>query len=238
MTINNDFYNDYGDKWYTATDDPVALLRAEGELKQKWISQRLKPQQSILDVGCGAGFLCHYLAKLGHKVTGLDLSESSIQVAARHDTTQKVKYLVGNAYQLPFPDAYFDVVTNMDFLEHIDQPIRSISECARVLKPGGQFYFHTFNRNILSHLIVIKAVEYFVKNTPKDMHVINLFLKPQEVEDMCRQSQLKVTDWTGVRPEISFQLLKLAWSGHVPADLKFKLTRSKAMSYMGMAVRV
>lgn len=236
--INNDFYNDYGNKWYTAFDDPVALLRAEGKLKQKWVHDRIEPNRKILDVGCGAGFLCNYLASVGHSVTGLDLSAPSIEVAKRHDSTKSVQYICGDAYNLPFPDGQFDVVTNMDFLEHVDDPEKSIKECSRVLRPGGKFFFHTFNRNWISHLVVIKAVERFIKNTPKDMHVINLFLKPEEVEAMCDGNRLKVSEWTGLRPEFSFGLLKIAWTGRVPIDLAFTSTRSRAISYMGLANRI
>jgi 2-polyprenyl-6-hydroxyphenyl methylase/3-demethylubiquinone-9 3-methyltransferase len=236
--INNQFYNDYGHKWYTADDDPVALLRAEGKLKQGWIANRINKNLRILDVGCGAGFLCNHLSTLGHTVTGLDISQTSLDVAAAHDQTKKVTYLAGDAYHLPFEDASFDVVTNMDFLEHVDQPGLSIQECARVLRPGGKFFFHTFNRNWLSHLVVIKAVERFVKNTPKNMHVIELFLKPEEVQRMCQESGLQVKEWTGIRPEINTSLLSIAFTGKVPKSLRFKETKSRRISYMGMAIRV
>ena len=180
--VDNSIYETYGERWYTAYDDPIALLRAECKAKLPWILERInakaKSQQRILDVGCGAGFLSNQLAKAGHDVTGVDLSACSLEVACRHDETARVKYLTADAYALPFADQSFDIVTAMDFLEHVEDPQKAIAEFARVLRPGGIFFFHTFNRNILAWLIIIKLVEVVVKNTPKHMHILLLSMKP------------------------------------------------------------
>ena len=185
--INNSIYELYGERWYTAYDDPIALLRAENRVKLPWILERIVESDlinpRILDVGCGAGFLCNELARKGYQVWGIDLSVQSLKVARRFDQTESVKYQVANAYELPFDDGSMEVITCLDFLEHVEDPQKVISECARVLKPGGLFFFHTFNKNILSWLLIIKAVEFFVKNIPKDMHVIDLFIKPQTLKE-------------------------------------------------------
>lgn len=241
--VNNAIYDTYGDRWYHADDDPVALLRAESKTKTPWIIDRIKdhgllhPQTKVLDVGCGAGFLSNALAKQGLQVTGVDLSEESLKVAAKYDETKKVHYQVADAYQLPFEDASFDVLTAMDFLEHVENPGQVIKEFSRVLKPGGIFVFHTFNRNPLAHLVIIKVVEWLVKNTPKHLHVIHLFIKPKELAHYCEQAGMTSKDMIGIKPVFSTIPLKNLFTGIVPKTLRFEFTKSLLLSYMGFAVK-
>jgi len=239
--IDNSIYDQLGERWYTAYDDPVALLRSESKVKAPWVLNRIQNQYkdlsalNHLDVGCGAGFLSNYLSEKKLKVTGLDVSEQSLKVAALYDKTKKVNYVSGDAYQLPFSDQFFDSISAMDFLEHIDNPLKSIQEISRVLKPNGLFFFHTFNRNWLANLIIIKTVEKLVKNTPKNMHVIDLFITPKELTDMCKSSGMTVIEMTGIRPRFSTITLKSLFTGVVPKNFSFQLTSSLKLSYMGYA---
>ena len=241
--VNNDIYNTYGDRWYEADDDPVALLRAESKTKTPWILEKIKEHglltttTKVLDVGCGAGFLSNELAKNQLQVTGVDLSEESLRVAGKYDMTKSVCYHTADAYHLPFADASFDVLTAMDFLEHVERPADVIKEFSRVLKPGGLFIFHTFNRNPLAHLVIIKVVEWVVKNTPKHMHVIDLFIKPQELRNYCELAQLEPRDMVEIKPVFSSIPLSNIFTGIVPKSLKFELTKSLLLSYMGYAVK-
>ncbi|MES2273539.1 MAG: bifunctional 2-polyprenyl-6-hydroxyphenol methylase/3-demethylubiquinol 3-O-methyltransferase UbiG, partial [Chlamydiota bacterium] len=199
--INNAFYEELEEQWYGASDHPIALLRAENAVRTPWIireiEQRLGKKRRVLDIGCGAGLLTNALAKEGHQVCGIDLSKTSLEVAMRHDETKRVSYEVANAYALPYPDGHFDAVSAMDVLEHVEMPARLIQEASRVLKPGGLFFFHTFNRNPLSYLVIIKGVEWCVRNTPKNMHVYSLFIKPKELEMLCQRQSLSVNYWVG-----------------------------------------
>lgn len=233
--VDNSIYEQYGDKWYTADDDPVALLRAENKIKTPWILERIKKTSKILDVGCGAGFLTNELALAGHDVSGVDLSGESLEVAKRFDKTASVKYQLADAYGLPFPDGSFDVVCALDFLEHVEDPQRAIAEFSRVLKPGGQFFFHTFSRNFLSWLVIIKLVEWLIPKTPKNMHVLHLFIKPNELKVFCLNHQMEVQELTGIKPVFSSIPISRIFSGRVPPEMRFELTRSLALSYMGMA---
>lgn len=241
--VNNDIYDTYGNRWYEADDDPVALLRAESKTKTPWIVDQLKRHNlltsttTVLDVGCGAGFLSNELAKHDLRVTGVDLSEESLRVAAHYDQTKSVRYQTADAYHLPFADASFDVVTAMDFLEHVERPGEVIQEFSRVLKPGGLFIFHTFNRNILAHLVIIKLVEWLVQNTPKHMHVIHLFIKPKELKMYCQQAHMTPQQMIGIKPMFGTIPFKNYFSGVVPKTLKFELTKSLLLSYMGYAVK-
>lgn len=238
--INNQFYDDLGDNWYTAYDHPIALLRAENKVRSPWVAQELnkrwKTPISFLDIGCGAGFLTNDLAKLGHQVTGIDISHKSLEVAKQHDEGKRVNYLHGNAYHLPFNNASFDAVSAMDILEHVENPKNLIQEAARVLKPKGLFFFHTFNRNPLSYLIVIKGVEWFVENTPPNMHVYNLFIKPKELQILCEKENLKIISCLGFMPKVfSNSFWKLLWQKKVPQDFTFTFTSSLLMGYVGIA---
>ncbi len=241
--VDNSIYEQYGEKWYTADDDPVALLRHESKAKLPWVIDKIQAHYSnkasvkILDIGCGGGFLSNALAAEGFAVTGIDNSKESLKVAQQYDLTKSVRYQEADAYHIPFPDASFEVITAMDFLEHVEDPELVIKEVQRLLKPNGIFIFHTFNRNILSYFVIIKMVEWLVKNTPKNMHVLRLFIKPAELEKMCANQGIQVQEFIGLKPVFSSIPLKNYRSGIVPASLRFELTQFLGLSYMGWGKR-
>ncbi len=241
MKINNTIYEAYGDRWYTAFDDPVALLRAETKVKVPWILSRLdthfgRSDLKILDVGCGGGFVSNGLSEAGLRdITGVDISTASLDVARRWDSTSRVRYQAGDAYHLPFPCSSFDCVLAMDMLEHVEEPSRVIEECARVLRPGGLFMFQTINRNWVAGLVGIKFVEWFVRNTPKQMHLLRMFIKPEELVAICKLHGLNVEDMVGVRPMFSTIPVKHYFSRTVPEGMRFKLSSSHLLAYMGSA---
>jgi 2-polyprenyl-6-hydroxyphenyl methylase/3-demethylubiquinone-9 3-methyltransferase len=239
LEIDNSIYDQYGERWYTAYDDPVALLRAENKAKFPWILNKLRTlcdhKGTILDVGCGGGFLSNELARQGYQVTGVDVSPESIKVARAYDVTGTVKYEVADAFKLPYPDASFDALTAMDFLEHIENPDIVIKEFSRVLKPGGLFFFHTFNRNPAAWLIVIKLLEWFIKNTPKNMHVLRLFIKPRELKTYAERAGMHVLNMVGIKPVIRSIDWNMIKTGIVSRNMEFKLTKGTLLSYMGVA---
>ncbi len=240
MPVNNELYQTLGERWYCAQDDPVALLRAESRLRNPWVARELQDtfhgaRCQVLDVGCGAGFLSNYLGERGHEVTGLDASPGALSVASAHDATNSVRYLQGDALHLPFPDASFDVVCAMDFLEHVEDPERAIAEAARVLRPSGMFFFHTFNRNFLSWLVIIKGVEWFVQNTPPHMHVLRLFVRPAEIERFCARHGLGSIEFRGVRPRLGLPFWRMLLTRRVPLDFSFTFTKNTPLGFSGFA---
>jgi 2-polyprenyl-6-hydroxyphenyl methylase/3-demethylubiquinone-9 3-methyltransferase len=240
--VNNDLYHLLGERWYTAQNDPVALLRKEAQFRNPKVHETLVKEYGprrlrILDVGCGAGFLTNYLSQMGHEVVGVDISKESLEVATQYDKNKSVRYLVGDAHALPFESGQFDAVCLLDFLEHTEEPLKAIQEAARVLKDSGLLFFHTFNRNFLSWLIVIKGMEWFVANTPKHLHVLRLFIKPQELEELLNQSKLHLIEMYGSRPKLNRAFWKLIQTGTVPNDFEFTKTSSLWMGYTGFARR-
>jgi 2-polyprenyl-6-hydroxyphenyl methylase/3-demethylubiquinone-9 3-methyltransferase len=243
QVVNNEIYHELGERWYKAKDDPVALLRAESRARNPWVARLIDKhfgttKARVLDVGCGAGFLSNDLARQGFAVTGLDASENSLAVARHHDATGTVTYQAGDAYRLPYADESFETVCAMDFLEHIERPERVIAEIGRVLKPGGLFFFHTFNRNLLAWLIVIKGVEWVVKNTPRDLHVLKLFIKPGELKTMCKQSGLEVESLHGFVPKINQRAFwRMILRGVIDDDFEFHFTNVTLTGYAGFAIK-
>lgn len=237
-SINNAFYEDLYEKWYEESSHPVALLRAENQARNPWILQKIKELKGekcqILDIGCGAGFLTNELARQGHQVTGVDCSESSLLIAQRYDETNSVSYLKKDAFALDFQEKSFDVICAMDFLEHIEDPEQIIKRVSFFLKKGGIFFFHTFNRNFLSWLMVIKAVEWLVPNTPKNMHLYRLFIKPQELKKWLNKAEFELREIYGLAPCFTSSFFwKSLLQRKVDPHFRFKLTPSLASGYLG-----
>ncbi len=238
--INNEIYNNLGDRWYRADDDPVALLRAEARTRNPWIRKTIKEKLQgtikplrVLDMGCGGGFLSNDLAKDGHQVVGVDLSKTSLEIAKAYDTTQSVNYLLSDVTAVPLPSASFDVVCAMDLLEHVENPHDVIRETSRLLKPGGLFFLYTFNRTFISWLFAIKALEWFVKNTPAHLHVYRMFIKPVELNQMCESTGLEVSEVHGIKPVILAKpTLELLLTGKVNPNFRFKFTKSTQCGYL------
>jgi len=240
-SVNNQIYDLLGERWYQADDDPVALLRAESRFRNPWIlreiSERLgQGPKRVLDLGCGAGFLSNELALAGHEVVGVDVSDTSLAVARLHDATASVNYLTADALALPMADQSFDVVCAMDFLEHVNDPALVIAEAGRLLRPDGLFFFYTFNRNWLSWLLVIKTVEWLVPNTPKDLHVLGRFIKPEEICEMLGRHRLGLEWISGVKPVLTDgAALKILTRRVVPREFRFEFTKSMRLAYLGIA---
>ncbi len=241
--INNDFYDELATSWYEGEDHPAALLRAENALRNPWILKVLlryhAHESPILDIGCGAGILANFLSSQGCKsVTGCDLSKNSLLEAEKRDTLSQVHYQQADAASLPFTEKSFKVVTAMDLLEHVQQPQRVIQEAARVLDEGGLFFFHTFSRTFLSWLMVIKGVEWFVKNTPPHMHAYSLFIQPEELAQMLQAVGLQLVEIHGVRPVfLQKPMLKMLLTKRVSSNFRFRFASSLLTGYCGYAIK-
>jgi 2-polyprenyl-6-hydroxyphenyl methylase / 3-demethylubiquinone-9 3-methyltransferase len=229
-TINY-LYSDLKDDCYCSSDYPVSFLRAEHNLCDPWILEKLSSAGKILDIGCGAGMLANALAKAGHQVTGLDLSNVSLDIARNHDATHSVQYLEGNAYSLPFQNGEFDTVCIMDVLDQVEEPHLIIGEAARVLKTSGILFFHTFNRTLLSYLLVIKGIKHSYRN----QHNSSFLIRPDELEDMFDLHKLKIEQWIGIRPCLMKSIWKICATHQVPLNFTFCFSKKLSLGYGGYA---
>jgi 2-polyprenyl-6-hydroxyphenyl methylase/3-demethylubiquinone-9 3-methyltransferase len=242
--VNNQFYDELGERWYNDDEHIIALLRAESRLKLDYVreilsTRRRETESRILDIGCGAGFLSNGLATDGYDVTGVDQSVGSLAVAEQHAPAGKsVFYRPADAYALPFPAASFDAVLMMDFLEHVNEPGRAILEASRVLKPQGLLIFYTFNRTLPSRFLAIDAVALIARDCPKHFHVWHLFIKPEELKEMAARAGLSVMGFQGLRPRF---LQWPFWSSllrrRVHPEFSFQFTKRLTLGYMGYALK-
>ncbi len=157
--------------------------------------------KTVLDVGCGGGILSEGMARMGAKVTGIDLSDKALQVARLHllESGNQVEYQKIEVEKLAEEKpASFDVVTCLEMLEHVPDPGSVIAACKRLVKPGGWVFFSTLNRNPKSYLFAIIGAEYLLNLLPRGTHDYAKFLKPSEIGQYCRNAGLDVTDLTGM----------------------------------------
>lgn len=155
---------------------------------------------AVVDVGCGGGFTCEFLAKRGARVTGVDLSEPSLEQARKHAAQSgvQVTYRRASALELPFADASMDVVVCVDVLEHIPQWADALQEFHRVLKPGGVFLFDTINRNFFAGFVMVTLLEKTLGLIPRGTHDPRLFIKPKELLAVLKNTGFRQTEMAGL----------------------------------------
>jgi len=157
--------------------------------------------KKILDVGCGGGILAEAMAALGADVTGIDLGEAPLAVARLHlkESGQSVLYRRISAEDLAAesPGA-FDVVTCLEMLEHVPDPASTVRACATLVRPQGQVFFSTINRNPKSWLFAIVGAEYMLKLLPRGTHEYAKLIRPSELALWCREAGLDIRELTGM----------------------------------------
>ena len=201
MQRNNlSYYDQWAPQWWqeTATAAPLSQLNPlRFQFFDAYISEW--QQLKVLDVGCGGGFTCEFLAKRGARVTGIDQSAACIEAANRHasEAGLDIDYCQSQAERLPFDDATFDAVVCVDVLEHVESPQQTVAEVSRVLKPGGQFCFDTINRTWQSKLVMIWLLENALRQIPQGIHDWHKFITPAELTAMLGQQGMQPTSVTG-----------------------------------------
>ncbi|HVJ25599.1 MAG TPA: bifunctional 2-polyprenyl-6-hydroxyphenol methylase/3-demethylubiquinol 3-O-methyltransferase UbiG [Burkholderiales bacterium] len=167
-------------------------------LRLDWIAQHAPLQGArVLDVGCGGGILAEAMARRGAKVTGIDLSEKALRVAQLHLLESKldIRYEMSSVDDVA---GEFDLVTCMELLEHVPDPAAMVAACARLVRPGGQVFFSTINRNPKSYLFAVVGAEYVLGLLPKGTHDYQRFIKPSELSRWSRAAGLRVDELIGM----------------------------------------
>jgi len=185
--------------------DPQGEFRPLHEinpLRLAWIDRHAPLEaKDVLDVGCGGGILAEAMARRGARVTGIDLSDKALRVAELHllETNLPVRYekAMAEDYAAAHPGA-FDVVTCMELLEHVPQPESMVAACARLVRPGGQVFFSTINRNPKAYLFAVIGAEYVLKLLPKGTHDYRRFIKPSELSRWSRAAALRPDELLGM----------------------------------------
>ena len=155
---------------------------------------------TVLDVGCGGGLLCEPLARLGATVTGIDAAERNIKIAALHaeQSGVEVTYLTTTSEELAAKGEKYDLVLNMEVVEHVDNVPLYMKSCADLVKPGGLMLTATLNRTARAFALAIVGAEYVLGWLPKGTHDWKKFLTPEEIRTLLTRNGLKVTGETGV----------------------------------------
>lgn len=177
----------------------------------------------LLDIGCGGGLLCEPMARLGANVTGVDIGAANIEAAQIHATTQDlpITYRCATAESLKEEKGRFDVILNMEVVEHVAHPTDFIAACADLLTPNGIMIMATLNRTRKSYALAIIGAEYILRWLPRGTHDWHHFITPQELESMLAAAHCALTQSTGV----SFNPLLGQW----------QITGDLSVNYMGVA---
>lgn len=194
-------FGELAHRWWDP-DSGFKPLHDINPLRLGWIDRCVDlKDKRILDVGCGGGLLAEGMASCGARVTGIDLSEKPLGVAKLHlfESGYQIDYRLISAEALADElPASFDAVTCLEMLEHVPDPASTVTACARLVKPGGQVFFSTINRNPKAYLFAVLGAEYLLKLLPKGTHDYAKFLRPAELSRFARQSGLEVAEIIGM----------------------------------------
>ena len=154
----------------------------------------------ILDIGCGGGLLCEPLSKLGAQVVGIDASEKNIIIAKIHAKKNNLRI----NYYCASPENFiskekFDVVLNMEIIEHVQNVNLFLKESSKFLKKNGIMFIATLNKTLKSYLFAILGAEYLLRWLPIGTHDWNMFVKPEDLEEMCKKNSLVLDEIYGVK---------------------------------------
>jgi 2-polyprenyl-6-hydroxyphenyl methylase/3-demethylubiquinone-9 3-methyltransferase len=219
-------FSELAHRWW----DPNSEFRPLHEinpLRLKWI-EGLAPLagKKVLDVGCGGGILAEAMAGAGAEVCGIDLSDKALKVARLHlyESGKSVDYQLVSAEDFAEQHAgEFDVVTCMEMLEHVPDPASVVAACARLVKPGGQVFFSTLNRNAKSYLFAIIGAEYLLKLLPRGTHDYAKFIQPAELARMAREDGLQ----TGALIGMTYNPLTKVYTLEADTDVNYLLETTR-----------
>jgi 2-polyprenyl-6-hydroxyphenyl methylase/3-demethylubiquinone-9 3-methyltransferase len=194
-------FSDLAHRWWD-TGSEFRPLHEINPLRLEWINARAPlAGKRVLDVGCGGGILTESMARKGADVSGIDLSDKALKVADLHSLESgiHVHYEKIAVEELAAREpASFDVVTCMEMLEHVPDPASIVRACAALVKPGGQLFFSTLNRNSKAYLFAILGAEYLLRMLPRGTHDYAKFITPAELSRFIRETGLELDALKGL----------------------------------------
>ena len=164
---------------------------------------------NILDIGCGGGLLSEPMTRLGANVTGIDASSKNINIAKLHAKKNKLKinYLCSSPEKLKIQKK-FDVILNMEIVEHVEDINFFINSCSKLLKKNGLMFVATLNKTLKSYLFAIVGAEYVMRWLPIGTHDWEKFVKPEDLKKILNKNSLKLEKLDGM----SFNIISDQWS--------------------------
>ncbi len=176
---------------------------------------------SLVDIGCGGGLLCEPMARLGASVTGIDPEYENIAIAQNHCSAQDmaIDYQVTSAEELLETGKTFDIVLNMEVVEHVADVPLFMSSCARLVSPGGLLFSATLNRTLKSFAFAIVGAEYVLRWLPRGTHNWEKFVTPDELSEAITKGGLQVCDTQG----ITFNPLSDQWLPSTDTNINYMM---------------
>jgi 2-polyprenyl-6-hydroxyphenyl methylase/3-demethylubiquinone-9 3-methyltransferase len=191
------------------------------------LKSKEKPLQkiNILDIGCGGGLLSEPMARLGANVTGIDASDKNIKIAKLHAKKNKldINYLCLSPEQL-VTNKKFDVILNMEIIEHVEDINFFLKSCSKLLKKNGLMFVATLNKTLKSYVFAIIGAEYVLRWLPIGTHDWEKFVKPDDLKNILSKNNLKIEKIDGMK----FNILKDEWS----------ISKDTSINYIAKSLKV
>ncbi len=190
------------------------------------LSNKQKPLSGvkILDIGCGGGLLSEPMNRMGAEVTGIDASEKNIKIAKLHAKKNdlKITYLCKSPEDMK-NDEKFDVILNMEIIEHVKDVNFFLNTCSNLLKKNGIMFVATLNKTLKSYIFAIVGAEYILKWLPIGTHEWEKFVKPEDLINILKKNNLKLEKLDGMK----FNIIKDEW----------KISKDKSINYIGKFIK-
>ena len=194
-------FDQLASRWWDP-DSEFKPLHDINPLRLDYINRRVAlAERKVIDVGCGGGLLSEGMARMGARVTGIDMGEAPLSVARLHllESGAEVDYQRVTAEDMADQHPQeFEVCTCLEMLEHVPDPASVVQACADLVEPGGQVFFSTINRNPKAYLFAIIGAEYLLRMLPRGTHDYGKFIRPSELERWARGAGLELRELTGM----------------------------------------
>ena len=177
----------------------IEKIKLHFNISKEMKNNRYLENLKILDIGCGGGLISEPLSRLGGKVTGIDASEKNVKVAKLHaqKNNLKIRYLQNSPEKFEEYNSY-DIILNLEIVEHVDDINLYIKSCEKLLKKNGLMFTATINRTFTSYVKAIIGAEYVLRWLPIGTHEWSKFIKPEELENYLNKNNFNTIDVKGL----------------------------------------